>query len=43
MKQYLHIIQKVLPSVSENDLITPIKQTHMDSYDIVHIRGTIEK
>jgi len=43
MKQYLHIIQKELPTVSEEDLITPIKQTHIDSLDIVVIRVALEK
>ena len=43
MKQYLHIIQKELPTVSEDDLITPIRQTHIDSLDIVVIRVTLEK
>ena len=43
MKQYLHIIQKELPTVSEEDLITPIRQTHIDSLDIVVIRVTLEK
>jgi len=43
MKQYLHIIQKELPTVSEEDLIIPIRQTHIDSLDIVVIRVTLEK
>jgi len=43
MKQYLHIIQRELPTVSEEDLITPIKQTHIDSLDIVVIRVALEK
>lgn len=43
MKQYLHIIQKELPTVSEKDLISPIKQTHIDSLDIVVIRVALEK
>jgi len=43
MKQYLHIIQKELPTVSEEDLFTPIGQTHIDSLDIVVIRVTLEK
>jgi len=43
MKQYLHIIQKELPSVTEEDLITPIRQTHIDSLDIVVIRVALEK
>jgi len=43
MKQYLHIIQKELPTVSEEDLITLIKQTHIDSLDIVVIRVALEK
>lgn len=43
MKQYLHIIQKELPSVSEEDLFIPIRQTHIDSLDIVVIRVTLEK
>lgn len=43
MKQYLHIIQKELPTVSEEDLFTPIRQTHIDSLDIVVIRVILEK
>lgn len=43
MKQYLYIIQKELPSVSEEDLILPIKETQIDSLDIVVIRVTLEK
>ncbi len=43
MKQYLHIIQKELPSVSEEDLILPIKKTQIDSLDIIVIRVTLEK
>jgi probable biosynthetic protein (TIGR04098 family) len=43
MKQYLNIIQKELPSVTEKDLITPIRQTHIDSLDIVVIRVALEK
>ncbi len=43
MKQYLHIIQKGLPTVCEEDLFTPIRQTHIDSLDIVVIRVTLEK
>lgn len=43
MKQYLHIIQKGLPTVSEEDLYIPIRQTHIDSLDIVVIRVTLEK
>ncbi len=43
MKQYLHIIQKELPTVSEEDLIIPIKHTHIDSLDTVVIRVALEK
>lgn len=43
MKQYLHILQKEIPSITEEDLITPIKQTHIDSLDIVVIRVALEK
>jgi probable biosynthetic protein (TIGR04098 family) len=43
MKQYLYIIQKELPSVTEEDLINPIRQTHIDSMDIVVIRVALEK
>ena len=43
MKEYLSIIQKELPSVTENDLIIPIRDTHIDSIDIVVIRVTLEK
>jgi probable biosynthetic protein (TIGR04098 family) len=43
MKQYLPVIQKALPTFSEEDLFTPIRQTHIDSLDIVVIRVTLEK
>ncbi len=43
MKEYLSIIQKELPSVTENDLIVPIRDTHVDSIDIVVIRVALEK
>lgn len=43
IKQYLHIIQKELPTVSEKDLTTPLKQTHIDSLDILVIRVALEK
>lgn len=43
MKEYLSIIQNELPSVTENDLIVPIRDTHIDSIDIVVIRVALEK
>ena len=43
MKQYLHIIQKELPSVSESDLFLPIRETNIDSIDVVVIRVALEK
>lgn len=43
MNEYLHIIQKELPTISEEDLVTPIRQTNLDSLDIVAIRITLEK
>ncbi len=43
MKQYLHVIQNELPSVTEDDLNIPIKQVNIDSLDIIVIRVTLEK
>lgn len=43
MKECLSIIQKELPSVTENDLFVPLKNTHIDSIDIVVIRVALEK
>jgi probable biosynthetic protein (TIGR04098 family) len=43
MKEYLGIIQKEVPTVTENDLIVPIRETHIDSIDVVVIRVTLEK
>lgn len=43
MKQYLNIIQRELSSVTEADLYLPIKETNIDSIDIVVIRVALEK
>lgn len=43
MKQYLSIIQSVLPSFTEQLLEAPVKETEIDSLDIVVIRVAIEK
>lgn len=43
MKEYLSIIQKEVPTVTENDLIVPIRETHIDSIDVVVIRVALEK
>ena len=43
MKQYLFIIQSVLPSFTEQLLEAPVKETEIDSLDIVVIRVAIEK
>ena len=43
MKQYLPVIQKALPTISEEDLNIPIKHKRIDSLDIVVIRVTLEK
>lgn len=43
MKIYLHLIQEVIPTVTEEDLITPIKDTNIDSLDLLAIRVNIEK
>ncbi|ANE50633.1 Pnap_2097 family protein [Flavisolibacter tropicus] len=43
MKEYLYIIQKGLPSVTEADLYLPINETNIDSLDIVVIRVALEK
>lgn len=43
MKQYLNIIQKELSSVTEADLYIPIRETNIDSIDIVVIRVALEK
>ena len=43
MKQYLKILQKEISKVSEEDLYTPIINTHIDSLDLVVIRVALEK
>ena len=43
MRQYLHIIQKEFPTITEEDLIAPIGKIHVDSIDILLIRITLEK
>ncbi|MDY0144058.1 MAG: phosphopantetheine-binding protein [Bacteroidales bacterium] len=43
MKQYLHILQKEISKVSEADLFVPVKETHIDSLDLVVIRVALEK
>lgn len=43
LKEYLHIIQSVVPSFEEDQLKAPIKETGIDSLDIVVIRVAIEK
>jgi probable biosynthetic protein (TIGR04098 family) len=43
MKQYLHLIQKDFPSISEEDLKIPIIQTNIDSLDLIVIRVSLEK
>ena len=43
MKRYLHILQNEISKVSEDDLYTPIINTHIDSFDLVVIRVALEK
>ncbi len=43
MRRYLNIIQNEISSVTEADLYIPIKETHIDSIDIVVIRVALEK
>jgi len=43
MKQYLHILQKEIPKISESDLYVPISNTHIDSLDLVVLRVELEK
>ena len=43
MKECLSIIQKELPSITEDDLFVPIEETHIDNIDIVVIRVALEK
>lgn len=43
MKKYLHIIQDTLPSFKEEQLEVPLKESGIDSIDIVVIRVAIEK
>lgn len=43
MKEYLHIVQSILPSFEEEQLKVPLKETGIDSIDIVVIRVAIEK
>ncbi|HAH26317.1 MAG TPA: hypothetical protein DCL77_21550 [Prolixibacteraceae bacterium] len=43
MKQYLRILQNEISKVSEEDLYTPIINTHIDSLDLVALRVALEK
>jgi probable biosynthetic protein (TIGR04098 family) len=43
LKEYLHIIQIIVPSFEEEQLDVPIKETAIDSLDMVVIRVEIEK
>lgn len=43
MKRYLHIIQKEISKISENDLDIPLKNTNIDSLDLTVIRVVLEK
>lgn len=43
MERYLSILQEEISDISENDIFTPIKQTHIDSIDLVVIRVALEK
>jgi acyl carrier protein len=43
MKQYLYILQKEIPKVTEEDLYTQVKNTHIDSLDLVTLRVALEK
>lgn len=43
MKKYLSIIQSVIPSFTKQLLEVPVKETEIDSLDIVVIRVAIEK
>lgn len=42
MKQYLEILQKEISNITEKDIYTPVKQTHIDSIDLVVIRVSLE-
>lgn len=43
MKQYLRILQKEISKISEADLYVPVKNTHIDSLDLVVLRVALEK
>lgn len=43
LKKYLHIFKSVLPTFEENQLEVPVKETGIDSLDIVVIRVALEK
>ena len=43
MRQYLNILQQEIPKISEADLYVPIRNTHIDSIDLVVIRVALEK
>lgn len=43
MKRYLNILQTTIPKVSEDDLYLPLKQTDIDSIDLVYIRVALER
>lgn len=43
MKRYLSILQDEISDISEEDIFAPIKQTHIDSIDLVVLRVALEK
>jgi probable biosynthetic protein (TIGR04098 family) len=43
LEKYLHILKEAIPSVSKSDLDIPIKDTRIDSLDLVVIRVALEK
>jgi probable biosynthetic protein (TIGR04098 family) len=43
MKRYLHIIQKEIPKIVEEELYIPISETLIDSLDLIVIRVALEK
>jgi len=43
MKRYLNILQSEISNITEEDIFAPIKQTRIDSIDLVIIRVALEK
>ena len=43
MKKYFELLKKALPSLAEKELTMPVRETGIDSIDLVLVRVTLEK